>query len=365
MAIAPAATARNAMVVIAVIVTGAALRWMGDIITPLLLAIFLAIMVDGFGRVIRRRIPLMPQGGAVTAALLISGVLLIAIAVIVADNAGGFIGNLSTYEPRLNALIARVATSLGLKAQSIDQIIGQLDPTPYLGFAAQQLLGLASTALLVFIYLGFLIASRHAFERKAVKLFAEREERQEAVQLFLRIKDGIESYLWIQTVLGLVIAAGSWAVMMVLGLNDALFWAFLIFVVNYVPIVGAVVAIAAPALFALVQFDSFGRAAILLGALFAITFVVGNILLPRMQGSSLNMDPLVVLLSLAFWGALWGLAGMFLSTPLTVLAMMILAQFDGSRWIAVLLSADGDPQGLRPSHRSIAASAAAPKAATP
>ena len=82
-----------------------------------------------------------------------------------------------------------------------------------------------------------------------------------------------------------------------------------------------------------------------LGGTFAIAFVVGNIFLPRMQGNSLNMDPLIVMLSLAFWGAIWGLPGMFLSTPLTVLSMVILAQFRGSRWIAILLSGDGDPLG--------------------
>jgi predicted PurR-regulated permease PerM len=66
-----------------------------------------------------------------------------------------------------------------------------------------------------------------------------------------------------------------------------------------------------------------------------------------MQGQSLNIDPLIVLLALAFWGAVWGLAGAFLSTPLTVALMVILAQFDGTRWIAVILSADGDPQQLK------------------
>ncbi|HEY5071613.1 MAG TPA: AI-2E family transporter [Caulobacteraceae bacterium] len=341
-----ASTARNCLVVIAVIVAGAAMRWMGDIITPLLLAIFLAVMVDGLARQIRRRAPSAPSGVAVLASILIFGVLLAIAAFIVAGNGSGFVGSLSSHEPKLNALIARFAIGLGLRAETIDQILGQLDPTPYLTFVAQALQGLASTAILVLIYLGFLIASRHAFERKAVKLFASREERQDAMLVFLRIRDGIERYLWIQTVLGLVIAVASWVVMMLIGLDDALFWAFLIFVVNYIPIVGAVVAIAAPALFALVQFDGYARAGILLACLFLITFVVGNILLPRMQGHSLNMDPLVVLLSLAFWGALWGLAGMFLSTPLTVLTMVILAQFPGSRWIAVLLSADGHPEDL-------------------
>ena len=63
-----------------------------------------------------------------------------------------------------------------------------------------------------------------------------------------------------------------------------------------------------------------------------------------MQRDSLNIDPVVVLLSLAFWGAIWGIPGMFLSTPLTVTGIIILAQFQGSRWIAVLLSGDGEPE---------------------
>ena len=62
-----------------------------------------------------------------------------------------------------------------------------------------------------------------------------------------------------------------------------------------------------------------------------------------MQAKSLNLSALVVLLSLAVWGALWGAPGMFLSAPLTVLIMIVLAQIPGARWIAVLLSADGDP----------------------
>ena len=75
--------------------------------------------------------------------------------------------------------------------------------------------------------------------------------------------------------------------------------------------------------------------------------IVGNVIYPRMQGRSLNIDPVVVLLALAFWGAVWGLPGAFLSTPLTVALMVIMAQFDGTRWIAVILSADGDPQQLQ------------------
>jgi Predicted permease len=107
------------------------------------------------------------------------------------------------------------------------------------------------------------------------------------------------------------------------------------------------VAVAAPPLFALVQFDTYWQAIVLFGVLQAIGMIVGNVIYPRMQGRSLNIDPVVVLLALAFWGAVWGLPGAFLSTPLTVALMVIMAQFDGTRWIAVILSADGDPQQLK------------------
>jgi predicted PurR-regulated permease PerM len=334
-------------VIIAVILAGAALRWMADIITPLLLAAFLAVMVDALSRVLRRRIPAMHAGLALIAAILISGGALVICAWVVAANAGGFVASLAKAEPKINLIISQVAQALRMRSPgTVDHMLRRLDPTPYFGTIANGLEGVVSSAVLILIYLGFLIASRSTFERKAVRLFRSRDDRQEAMAVFLRVRDGVERYLWIQTVTGLIIAAAAWALMMVVGLQNATFWAFLIFIVNYVPIVGAVAAIILPPLFGLAQFDGYGSAILLLAGLWGITFVVGSILLPRMQGDSLNLDPLVLLLSLAFWGALWGLTGMFLSTPLTVLAMAILAQFDGSRWIAILLSADGDPRCL-------------------
>jgi AI-2 transport protein TqsA len=338
---------RNALVIIAVVVMGAALHWMQAIINPLLLAVFLAVMVDGFSRVIRRHLRAVPHWFPTAAAIVISTLLFGACAFVVAINAEAFVATLGRDAPKLDAMISSVSARLGPHApKSVAEILNTLDPMQYLSAVGAGLQDFASDAFLVLVYLGFLIAARHTFERKAVKLFHTRERRHEARRLFLRIRDSLERYLWIQTVLGLVIAAASWLVMVLLRLDNAFFWAFLVFVLNYIPIIGAVAAVVLPALFALLQFDGWTQAAILLAALLAISFFVGNVMLPRMQGDSLNMDPLVVLLSLAFWGAIWGLTGMFLSTPLTVLVMVILAEFDGSRWIAVLLSADGDPQSL-------------------
>lgn len=340
--------ARPALVILAVIACGAVLFWLHDIFTPLALAIFLAVMIDGLARVIRKYAPKVTKGAAVTLAIAASLLLFGVTAVVIADNATSFANQLVTYTPRLNGIIADAAARLGLEAPpTVGELFRQLDPSRYIGEVAKTLQSFASDAVFVLIYLGFILASRRGFERKVVGLFPDREERQKAVAAFIRIRDGVEQYLWVQTVTGLMIAVSSWIAMAVMGLDNAVFWAFLIFIASYIPIIGGIVGVAAPPVFALVQFQSYTQAIVLLAVLQTVQFVVGNVIQPRMQGRSLNMDPVVVLLSLALWGAIWGVPGMFLSTPITVMVMVILAQFDGTRWIAVLLSADGEPEKLR------------------
>jgi len=341
---APSHVARNALVILAVIACGGVLYALANILTPLALALFMVVLIDGFARVLERHLAWIGSRTALPLALILTLLLFVASAFIIADNATAFVGQLVTYTPRLNNLIAQIAHLVGINVEpTVADLVRQLNPSHYLGDIAQGLQGFAADAFFILIYVGFMLASRRGFERKLVGLFPNREERREALEAFRRIRDGVEQYLWVQTVTGLAIAVASWIAMAVAGLDNAIFWAFLIFIASYIPVIGGVVGVLAPPVFALIQFPSFWPAVILLAVLQIIQFVVGNIILPRMQGDSLNMDPVVVLLSLAFWGVIWGLAGMFLSTPLTVMAMVILAQFPGTRGVAILLSADGEP----------------------
>jgi AI-2 transport protein TqsA len=343
-----AETARTALVIIAVVVSGAAFYWLNTILTPLALALFLMVMIDGFARALRRRLPRFPEAAVLPATIAVTLVVFCLSAYVLADNARGFAGQLVADAPKLDAVIAKLAGALGAAVPpTLGQMIQSLSPTAFIGRIADGLRGFATDSVLVLIYLGFLLASRQGFERKAQGLFLNPAERRGASELFLRIRNAVEQYLWIQVVTDGIIAVASWAVMAALGLDNALFWAFAIFVVGFIPIIGGAVGILAPPLFALVQFDGWWRAAVMLACLQVINFIVGNIIYPRMQGRSLNIDPVAVLLSLAFWGAIWGLPGMFLSTPLTVMAMVVLAQFRTTHWIAVLLSSDGDPLGER------------------
>ena len=346
------ATTRNADVIIAVVVTGAALYWLRGILTPFALAFFLLIMIDGLEGKIAQRLPRLPGWAPLSLAI---GFILLAFGVsvyVVASNIASFAGDLTTtgpggqnnYATRLNSLIADVARLVSIdEAPTLRELFRQLNPQRFLGPFVAAIQGLASDALFILIYLGFLLASRRGFQAKQRALFGSREDRREAGRIFDEIRHGAQQYLWIQTVTGAMIAVVCYFVMLAVGLDRALFWAFFIFLTGYIPIVGPALGTALPAVFALVQFQGYGPPLIIFAGNQAVNFFVGNVIYPRMQSKGLNVDSVVVLLSLAFWSALWGITGAFLSTPLTVVAMILLAQFQGSRWIAILLSQDGHP----------------------
>ena len=125
------------------------------------------------------------------------------------------------------------------------------------------------------------------------------------------------------------------------GVEFATFWAVLIGLLNYIPYIGSFLGVVLPVAFALVQFADLNVVLALLLALSAAQFVIGFFLDPYLMGNSLNLSPFVILVSLAVWSALWGIAGAFLAVPMTACMALVFAEFDGTRPIAVLLSKNG------------------------
>ncbi len=141
--------------------------------------------------------------------------------------------------------------------------------------------------------------------------------------------------------LSLTTAFASWFIMKSVGLDFSEFWALLIFFSQFYSNIGSIIATIFPALLALIQFESWLPFIIVTSGIVLVQFIVGNILEPRFLSNSLNLSPLVILVSLALWGAIWGILGMFLAVPITVMVMIIAAHFKSSRPLAILLSQDG------------------------
>lgn len=335
---------RNGVVFLAVGVGVAGMWWLREILTPLVLAMFLMVLVDGLARMIDERLPFVPKKAAMPVAFTVCLLAFAGTIWFLAESTRTFLGQIVDYGPKLQATIQRLSALVGMEAPpTVRDLLARLEPSRWLGSAAGLVQNILSDALFVLIYLGFLIASSQGFKRKIVTLFPSHDKREAAVDIFGRIRRGVESYVWVQTVTGLMMAAGAWVAMVGIKLDNALFWAFFIFIASYIPMIGAAAGVIGPVAFALLQFDTYWQAVALFAGLQVVFFVVGNVILPKMQGESLNLDPVVILLSLAFWSAIWGLTGAFLSSPLTVMAMLVLAQFPGTYWIAVLLSDNGEP----------------------
>jgi predicted PurR-regulated permease PerM len=195
--------------------------------------------------------------------------------------------------------------------------------------------------LLVVAYIGFLFAERAHLRGKLVGMLPDARRAQKTSALFATISQSVQRYLWIKTVVSVATAVLCYAVLRWLGVDFAETWALLIFVLNYIPNIGSIVAVAFPALLALVQFETLGPFIILVISLTAIQLAIGSVLEPMLMGNTLNMSPLAIILGLAFWGTIWGIVGMFLSVPIMVVVMIVCAHVPSWRWVAILLSKDG------------------------
>ncbi len=157
-----------------------------------------------------------------------------------------------------------------------------------------------------------------------------------------RIGKSISDYISLKTIVSLLTGILAYISLLFIGIDAPLFWSFLIFLLNYIPNIGSLIATVFPTIFAFFQFGDLTHGFLVLGIVGSIQLAVGNIVEPRIMGNSLNVSPLVVLLTLALWGVMWGVTGMILSVPITIIIIIILSEFPSTRPLAVLLSEKGE-----------------------
>ncbi|WP_339862602.1 AI-2E family transporter [Paremcibacter congregatus] len=247
------------------------------------------------------------------------------------------------YQENFTRLTAKLYQMIGIEQEpSFNEIISQINLTTFATDVAGTLASLVGSASLILIYVLFLMLEQKYFTGKLERLVEGSPLKNTVFEIIDHISTDVKTYLGVKTFVSALTGGACYLVLIAVGVNNASFWAFVIFLLNFIPTVGSMLAVLFPALLSLVQFDSFTPFFIVITALVAIQVTMGNILEPKMMGSSLNLSPLVVMLSLALWGSIWGIAGMFLSVPFTVILMIIFAQFPKTKPIAILLSQDGN-----------------------
>jgi len=146
----------------------------------------------------------------------------------------------------------------------------------------------------------------------------------------------VQRYLLLKTAICLATGVAIGLLVQMVGLDFALFWGFLAFVLNYIPNIGSVLAAVPAVALALVQLGP-TRALVIAAGYLAINVLIGNLLEPTVMGRGLRMSPLAIFLALIFWGWVWGPLGMILSVPLTVSLKILFENTESLRWFATLL----------------------------
>jgi AI-2 transport protein TqsA len=242
----------------------------------------------------------------------------------------------------LETRISELAQWLGAeRSQKVQQLMAEFDLTkriPGLLFSAQSFI---VSLFLIVAYVGFLLAEGQYLGAKVAAMSTNDAQRQKASDLLNSVSGSIRRYIWIKTVVSLITAGASYIVLRWIGIDFAETWAILIFVLNFIPNIGSIMAVVFPTIIAILQFDTFTPFFVVVVSLTVLQVAIGSILEPILMGKTLNMSPFAIILGLAFWGTIWGIVGMFLSVPILVVVMIVCANVPSWRWIAILLSKDG------------------------
>jgi predicted PurR-regulated permease PerM len=285
----------------------------------------------------------LPRPVALLAAFCITGGLVWVLGRTLGRNVSAVAAAAPNYEVRLQHLLDQGGSLIGLeRTPTLSQLFDRISLADTLGGIAGAAASLVSVAGIVLIYAGFLFVEQVHFRRKIGLMLGKGEHEQRVRSVLERIDHDIRVYLRIKTALAAATSALAYAVMAWVGVDFAGFWAVMVFFFYYIPTVGSILAIMAPALLTLVQFDHLTPFLIVLLVIGTIQIVMANVVEPALMGRSLNLSPLVVIVSLMVWSTIWGVVGMFLCVPIMVVLLIVLAHFDATRPVAILLSADGD-----------------------
>lgn len=312
---------------------GVALRWLAPIMIPFVLAVFLAFgllpIIDLLERYLR-----IPRALGVLLTFLLGIVVLNLLAALVTSSVAQLTANASVYQQNFSNLLARVSQVEILERLGIDVELAadplRLIPTRTVGvwaaYVTSSLLGLISKGLVVLVCLFFLLSG------------ATVGGHPNEASVWFEIRTKIERYVLAKSLISAATGALVATVLAVLGVDLAMVFGLFAFLLNFIPSIGSVIATLLPLPVVLAGDLSTTSAVLAIAIPAAIQLVIGNFIDPKVVGESLDLHPVVIILSLIFWGMIWGLVGMLLGVPIVAIVRLMAEKLEVTAPVARLLA---------------------------
>jgi AI-2 transport protein TqsA len=213
-----------------------------------------------------------------------------------------------------------------------------------LGGLAKSTAGFVGRFFLVVLYVIFLLLEEFLLAKKAMSIV--HTTNNSFYKTFMRITNLFRDYITIKAFTSFLTGFSSFLILLYLDIDLAALWGFIIFMLNFIPSIGSIIATAFPVIFSAIQYGDLSKSLYVLVGVLGMQVLVGNIIEPRLMGNKLNLSPLIIILALTFWGLIWGVMGALLSVPITAMMMIIFSQFPQTRNIAVFFTQNGDISGM-------------------
>ncbi len=335
------------LAILLVVLLGFVLYVCASILQPLFIAgLLVYLILPVHRRLVRWRVPSVVAYLLIVVAVL---ALFLGIGRLAYQNFAELLGKrLSVYEERVDRLARQVLGGLPFEVPDLENwhlrnlLTFDIGPDSrvrsVLRAAVGNFLEFLTATFVVLVYLIFLIAERVSLPARLVRAFGEARAR-EIMAVVEAINRGVHDYIALKTFVSALQGVLSFTVLAAFGVEFAVMWGVLIFLFNFIPYLGSLVAVSLPVILSFLQYDEEPWKPLLITVLLlVIQRVVDNYIEPRLAGHKLGLSPLIVILALAFWGWLWGIVGMILAVPLTVIGKIILANIRETRPLATLIS---------------------------
>jgi AI-2 transport protein TqsA len=330
-----------AVALVVVFLAGIVLKAAREVLYPFFLAVFVSYLFDPIiGFFMRLG---LPKAAAVTLVLLGSFALLLVVGVVVYSSGRTMAAELPRFEQRFAELMGKVEKSAGgvplmeRAASYLEKIKLENVAASVMGVAGS-MAGLLARLFALFLFLAFIVAGRGRAAAK-VRRALSAERSAQVMGAIENINSQVRKYLVIKTVMSLANGLMVWAVLAAFGVDFALIFGFLAFLLNFIPNVGSLIATVLRVGFALFQFGTIWTPLWILVITVGLDTIMGNLVEPRLMGKGLDLSPVVVLFALVFWGWLWGIPGVIMAVPLVAVIKIVCQNVPALEPVAVLMSA--------------------------
>lgn len=321
------------------------LRELRSIFIPLAMALLLYFLFNGvMDRLLRWRVP---RVAGLLFLLVFLFVLCYFFGLLIYTGATAFIDKFPAYSQTISNMLNSLFEQMRMPVGDVERFLADFDWTRSINTITSMVSStLGSFAVfvgnlfLVIVFLMFMLAGRTAMEGRVGRAFAEQKARS-MFSVLNTIEDQVQHYLLLKTLISLMTAVVGGVVMWLAGIDFVLFFALTIFLLNFIPNIGSIVATIMPILMGFLKFGFSLRVLLLAVGLSLTQVLIGNVVEPMVTGENLNLSPIVILISLILWGWMWGVIGMLLAVPLTVAIKIIMEQSPMMKPYAELLSAGG------------------------